>query len=1061
MIPIKPRDVFWSDEQWLAIYASGQNILVNAGAGSGKTAVLTERIIRILKEGMSLDRLIVLTFTKAAATEMKERLRFRLTKEIEGGATFLKEALDFLDQAAVQTFDSFALSLVRRYHYLLKVDRSIRIGDSVLFRITKKKIIDEVFNEFYESEDLLFQEFISLFSLKNDRNVQNYLYNLLEKLSLLPNLNEYLENYLNKYYQEEFINQRIEEFISLLKVERERIAERLSWLKQRIDDEELMVHIYNCEEILSNLLEAVKYQDFLENINVRLPNIPRVVDDERQKAIVIYQKNEIKNSLKKLQDYLEYQSEEEMFKTIIETKTYTETLIKLIKRIESRIQAFKKENNTYEFLDIAKMAIQLVVENEDLKVELQEGIYEILIDEYQDTNDLQEILIENLSRNNVYMVGDIKQSIYRFRNANPEIFRKKYQEFKHSGQGLVIDLTKNFRSRVEVINNINLIFSQIMCEELGGVNYDESHKLQYGFKTYDNFVNNRNYNLEVINYDYDNQELNEHEIDAFLCAHDILEKIKNYQVYDKELKKNRPAIWSDFTILATEKKQFDLYKQIFEHLQIPLRIHKDENFVKSSEIYLLKNLLRSVLSYLDFEYYKNNFSDAIVGVLRSFLFDVDDKKISELFCGDLRQQLNLLFPEVDAQLAIISQQVQKLTLSQILWEIYQKFQVYEKIIRIGDLEQVEEKLNFLLDKFSEFDKLGFRLIDAIAYLEAIMAEDLDIEFSSQDTFESNAVNMMSIHKSKGLEFPFCYFPELGCRFNISDIKDKVVFDPDYGFILPVFSEGLKDTFYKKLLKQKFLKEEISERIRVLYVALTRAREQMVVISPAFSESYSESNMLVPFVDRLNYNSLFSVFSSISPSLENYSQRRILLNFNRDYKIIPGFKKLPISKSPKIEVQKYRLEKQKLTKGIASSSTQNLLDRKTIENLRFGTKIHKYLEILDYEDFVSQIDQIPEDIEIINKLKAFFSQEIFQKKIIKTYHEYQFIHEKEESISGSIDLILETEEELIIIDYKTASISNPEYKKQLLIYKEYLEDISRKKVSAYLYSLIKEEMMKVL
>ena len=193
----------------------------------------------------------------------------------------------------------------------------------------------------------------------------------------------------------------------------------------------------------------------------------------------------------------------------------------------------------------------------------------------------------------------------------------------------------------------------------------------------------------------------------------------------------------------------------------------------------------------------------------SYLMLMIKKSLS--FCGDLRQQLNLLFPEVDAQLAIISQQVQKLTLSQILWEIYQKFQVYEKIIRIGDLEQVEEKLNFLLDKFSEFDKLGFRLIDAIAYLEAIMAEDLDIEFSSQDTFESNAVNMMSIHKSKGLEFPFCYFPELGCRFNISDIKDKVVFDPDYGFILPVFSEGLKDTFIKTF-KTKIFKEEISEKL---------------------------------------------------------------------------------------------------------------------------------------------------------------------------------------------------------------------------------------------------------
>jgi ATP-dependent helicase/nuclease subunit A len=1058
MIPIKPQEAIWSDEQWRAIYETGKNILVNAGAGSGKTAVLTERIVRILKEGIGFERLIVLTFTRAAASEMKERLRSKLTREIQQGCSALQTALDYLDQAAVQTFDSFALELVRRYHYLLGVDRSLRIGDAVIFAITRKEIIDAVFNEFYEAEDAGFQNLVSLFSIKNDHNLQKYLYNISKKIALLPDPAAYLQEYPKNFYSEEFIRTRIREFETLLTLERERIRERLAWLKGRVTDEALMLHVLECEEALTSVLSARHYRDYLEAEGLRLPTIPRAVDDERQKALVSYQKQEIKKSLTKIQDYLEYRDEEEMLAMILETRVYAESIIALLERSEAKLQAFKRENNIYEFEDIARMAIRLVRENDEVRENLREQIAEILIDEYQDTNDLQEILINYLARNNVYMVGDIKQSIYRFRNANPDIFRSKYREFSESGTGLVIDLSKNFRSRKEVLEDINRLFARIMSEDLGGADYTESHALRYGNKTYDAQAPNENYHLEILNYDYQNQELTEHELDAFVVAEDIQRKIKaGYQIYDKDLRLVRPARYSDFTILTTEKKQFDLYKKIFESKQIPLVIHKDESFVKSSEIYVLKNILRIIWAFSDSDF-QGDLRDAVIGVLRSFLVSGSDPEISKLFLGDLRQGLKSLFPEVEAKLTNISGQVQKSTLSQILWQIYREFAVYEKIVLIGEVEQVEEKLNFLLTKFQEFDELGYRLPDAIAYLEGIMAEDLDIEFSAPAFTSADAVNMMSIHKSKGLEFAVCYYPELGCRFNLTDIRDKIVFDSDYGIILPVFREGLKDTFYKTLLKQKYLQEEISERIRVLYVALTRAKEQIIIVSPEFGESYQDEAGLIPYGERLNYNSFFSIFSSVAPSFVLNQQKVLTYGLNRDYQKSKALEQLNITGVPQISRHLLRLEKKREERAVASGQTQKLLDRQTLENLEFGTRLHRYLEILDFrEDIASLIDALPETEVIKTKLRRFFAQDLFKKQIIRTYHEYQFRYEKEASISGSIDLLLETADELIIVDYKTADLSKPEYRRQLAIYKEYLESISSKPVSCYLYSLLGEKM----
>lgn len=1059
MIPKKPENVFWSAEQWAAIYEKGQDILINAGAGSGKTAVLTERIIRILKDGVKLERLIVLTFTRAAAGEMKERLRKKLQKEIASGFN-LKEALEYLDQASVQTFDSFALELVRKYHYLLGVDRTITIGDGVLFSLKKKEIIAQVFDSFYEEEDQAFLDFVTLFALKNDKTLQKYIFAVDNKLELIYDRKAYLDSYLEKYYCESFIKTMLRRYVNLLLLEQGRIRSRLERLREEITDEDLMLHVVDCEHTLAALLKSKSYLEFKVHADVTLPRLPRH-GDESEKAIISYEKNQIKDSIKRLQTYLDYENEEEMYQTLIATKTQIATLIRILERVNEEFLKYKREYNIYEFHDIAKMAIKLLKENGEIRDYIKEHTYEILIDEYQDTNDLQEILISLISKNNVYMVGDVKQSIYRFRNANPEIFKKKYADFQKEKTGLAIDLSRNFRSRREVLEDINFIFEQVMDSRLGGVNYTEGQELSFGNKKYEKNAPEKDYRLRLLTYDYTNEALKPAEIEAFIIGNDIKRLIaEGLQIYDKDEDAIKPARYSHFTILTSEKRHFDLYKKIFEYLEIPLVIHKDESFIRSQEIYVLINILRAVHALLDAEYFRENFKDALLSILRSFLVEGDDREIFKVYQGDLLEGLNCRFPEVYQNLIKISELAEKATLSQILWEIYENFGFYFKIIKIGNLEDGEEKLNFLLNKFQELDKLGFSLPDAILYLEEIMAGDLDLEFSRPVSLDTDAVQMMSIHKSKGLEFPICYFSDLETKFKFTELNDRIVFDQEYGFIIPYFKEGLTDLFTKKLLKQKYQIEEISERIRVLYVALTRAKEQIILVAPEFMESYRTERKLLPYVDRLNYKSAYSIFSSIANTLSERIQLVSTLSYTKDYEQgkILSIKAFP--KLPPLEVKRVTLKKEKSEKIIASTQATTLFNPKTIEAINLGNLLHEILEIIDFKDNPETfIKRAPVPDTLKKRLLTLFQNSLFKKPIIQTYHEYPFYH-KETETSGVIDLILETETELVILDYKLSDLSKIEYERQLAVYKAYLESISEKRVSAYLYSILRKELKQV-
>ena len=507
----------WTKEQQEAIYQKGKNIIVSAGAGSGKTAVLTERVITHLKEGVSIDNLLILTFTNAAAAEMKDRIR----KKIKENESLLNN-LDKIDNAYITTFDAYALSLVKKYSHILNISKDIKIADNTFIDIKKEEILNEIFENNYKEKNKLFLKLIDDFSLKDDKEVFDNILKLNNKISNIFNKEDYLKNYIKNYYTEENIENYIKEYEEYLKEKIKQIRNEEKKLSLYVDES------YIEKMPLEKLYNSNTYDEIKENVETKLPRLPSKTEEEAKDI-----KKQITKDLKDLEELTKYENSKQIKETIYKTQDYAELLTQLILELNEKLNEYKKENNLYEFIDISNMAIKLLKDNEEVRETLKQNYYEILIDEYQDTNDLQELFVSLIEKNNVYMVGDIKQSIYRFRNTNPILFKEKYNLYQDGDKGLKIDLNKNFRSRKEVLTGINYLFDYIMDENIGGAEYRLSHRMIYGNTTYEK-ANKENYKLEILNY-IDEEDYTKEEIEIFTVANDIKNKINSgYEIMDKE-----------------------------------------------------------------------------------------------------------------------------------------------------------------------------------------------------------------------------------------------------------------------------------------------------------------------------------------------------------------------------------------------------------------------------------------------------------------------------------------------------------------------------------------------
>ena len=989
----------FSKDQQVAIDIKGSNVLVSAGAGSGKTAVLTERVVSLLNDDLKINNILVLTFTKNAAKEMKDRIRLKLEDRNDSSNLLL------LDNSYITTFDAFSLSILERYHDILNLSPGIGVlSEESLAYITRENI-NKIF---YKAE---YKKIRDMFLTDNEDKLIDSLIKIKSSLNILPNPKEYLLNYKINY-------NLIEEYKSY-------INDKFIEIKEAVDTVGGTEKFIN--ELFISLDKFLKSKNFTEIASsikdVELPRFSNLKDiSEEEKKLYADRYSEFKKSIDDLKiKLLKYKTEDDL-KEELDKNYKIEVVIKdMMIELLTMEQIFMKKNNKFSFNKIASMGIELLEKNKIVREELKKEFKEIMIDEYQDTSDIQDNFISLISNNNVYMVGDIKQSIYRFRNANPKIFRDKYENYKNLSGGRKIDLNCNYRSRKEVLDGINDIFNYIMTLDKGGASYKEEHQLVFGNMNYEKEQKENNI-MKIYTYDTDG---NVKDLEINFIANDIKNKIENkYQVIDKKTNKLRDITYSDIAIIVRSGTNDDLYKKVLNKYNIPVKLTSDKKINDNSLVLVLRSVLNAI--YLIANNKKNSLNYFLTSIARSFLFRLDDDVIYDIIVN----KKEFSFYEKLKELSYLANDY---NVNDLLEKIIDEFNIFEKLNTTKNIEEKIIVLDKIIDITKEFSALNLTITDLIKCLDLIVDKKIEIKVNIDEDI-NNSLTITNIHKSKGLEYNICYFPSLTSGANNNKSKE-FSFSEKYGIICPY----IKDKIYLNSLKIVLLdeeeqKEEENEKIRLFYVALTRAKEEMILLT----SNKETKNTFATYLDNIKEKYSLSVKDI---EIKELSNNDLTINEIDDKLIIIN----------REEIKEFMKESH------YSKSTNKINDKETIKLMKLGTHVHEILEYLDFNnpDF-SNIEE-----EYLDKIKAFLNQDIDFKNAIKIYKEYEFYYEKEdETKHGIIDLMIEYDDHIKIIDYKLSNIDDKNYIKQLNGYKEYIEEYKNKKVKLYLYSILKEELKEI-
>ena len=1022
----------WTPEQELAIHESGTNIIVSAGAGSGKTAVLSERVINKIESGIHVNELLILTFTNAASAEMKDRIRKKISKNPD-----FKDELDLLSSSYITTFDSFALSVLKKYHYLLNVSNNIAITDESIVQIEEEKIIDDIFEELYSSRNERFINLINNYCVKNDNRIRENVLKIALQINSNINKEEYIRNIREDYFSESNINKLISDFDNLIKEKKNVIRLELENLEYYFEND----YVSSIESALDSLLESDS-SDLYKYTNVNLPNAPRGSSDEAKEA-----KKLLKNKIDKLLSYGEFGSFDDIRASILRSRDDINIILDIVEEFIRRLSDYKLKNNIYTFNDVASLSIKILKENEFVRNELRDSFKEIMIDEYQDTNDVQDIFISLISNNNVYMVGDIKQSIYKFRGSNPEIFKSKYEKYSKNDNGIKIDLTKNFRSRDEVRNNINSIFGLLMDSEIGGADYKVSHEMIYGNQKYDTEkVEDFRYDMDIFEYENDTHGFTNSEIEIFKIVNDIKDKMNSgMKVFDKETNSLKDITYNDFVIILDRSKYFTDYKKVFEYFGVPLSILKDEELNTNSDIMLLKNLIDIVIR-INNEDYGVEFKYDFISIARSFLYEYSDSDIFESFKNNTFKDTSIF-----RELSTINN-IGSMTSSIMLERILDVTKFYSKINKVGEYEDINLRLNTLYNIAQNINELGYDISDFSSYLDDLIRNGIGISYNGYKT-SSDSVKIMTIHKSKGLEYPICYFADLDHEFNMRDLTDEFIVSNNYGLIIP---DEENPSVVKELYKYEYMKEEIGERLRLLYVALTRAREKMIIVLPYKDTKKLEldNNGLIDRVRRLDISKLSDFIYYIRDYLSEYFTSINLeeLNLTKNYLFKKEISNKLGNTPNDFVVSEINIKDEKVDESHFSKEVKGIIEYEEYKQMKYGTKVHEILEYIDFNNFD---DSLIDDEFIKGKIKKLLESELFKNiKNAKLYKEYEFNYMSgDTSYNGIIDLMTEYDDHIDIIDYKLKSVSDEKYIDQLNGYRNYISTKTNKPINVYLYSIM--------
>lgn len=1132
----KPKTSQLSPKQQEIVDYYGTNLLVSASAGSGKTRVVISKLIDIIKKGYKkekygaeVNQLLVTTFTKAAGTQMLSKLASSLSDLVvesqgEEQLYYMKQ-LEDLSQAHIGTLHTFCEKLIKKYFYAVNIEPNFRILEEKDSDFFKNQVLDDLFEDYTDNDDKLFFEVLETF--KNKRSLVEFKRSLNNLLSFIKAKEGYVDFLKVITSKLQTSNESIEKILNNYLLERKGIINLYynEFLKESeyIYSDKIQEYLRKNIEILNTVNSE---NNFIENFK-NFKNMKFIMLSSAKKGLTVEElelKDKIRNFNKdkrsKLIDLKLFDNIDIDSVKWISNKGVQDKLIEILQKFNERYSELKLDKNFMDFNDLEEYSIK-ILNIEELRKSIESKFKFVFVDEYQDTNEIQESILTKISNGkNMIMVGDVKQSIYGFRNTSPEIFLKKYNDYQNNLGGKLLDLNKNYRSRKPILDYCNYLFDTIMTEKTCDIDYKKEHafSVEKDEETYKSSVE-----FHIIDTSYTNtkKELkdlysvtdecpqeDDKEIDLLI---NLINKTLKEKIYDSETKEYRQCKYKDISVLCRVSDNVDKISQKFMELKIPFTAKYKINLYKEEEI----NLVLSILSLI-----QNDYNDiALTTCLSSYIFNITNnelfkirktfknekffylavKKYSEIE-DDLGQKLRNFYSEIE-DLRNLEKIVQ---LKELVENIYTRYNIipYYSFRKDGRIKV--KNLYTYLDTLKD----GFYTQNLTAYLNYCYGYAINDSFDIVVNGGDNSIQIQTIHASKGLEYNVIFLYGIEKRYNMRSTSERILKDKDLGIALKetdIEDNTEEDTLSRIALKIKIAEQSIKEEMRLLYVALTRAKYKLIVLGKGnldkldnyetfyeVKNSNSYFNLMLKSLKKesisalqngkalVNYaNSPFFYISYIPENIAKVEQKDNLDEYDEEYneqklKEILDFSYCDIeATTTRLKNTVTALQEEDDTTNIDFSVSKTNIDNneEQISALERGNSYHFIMKEsnLDIQN-LDKLKQLPdfknvEEDKIVKciltmselaKNRKIISEKMFLMNVPKSKVKENSKTDTKILIQGIADLILEGENDILLIDYKTTKGSNSflkeKYRTQLSLYALAVSQYYNKPVKCkYIYS----------
>ena len=1153
----------WTIEQRAAIELRNANLLIAAAAGSGKTAVLVERITRlVLEKSTNIHEMLIVTFTNAAASEMRGRIEAALSKAIEdheADAAYINSQIKLLSKANIKTFHAFCLDVIRSHFQKIDCDPGFKMLGEPERLILIRQAVEETIERFYELNDAEFIDFVEAYSgNRNDEKLVELVLQMHNFIQSQPHPEMWMNSKSEVFSDSEHPLREMwwsllkEGFVERLDSAQDAINRAIELCEASDGPSAYLATMHSDQQKVSQLIDASDDMGAFEKaiLSLEYDRIPTLKKDQKEayderlvfEVKEIIRKKRVKEPIEQIKDFFSYKSTQRFSDDIQKQAPVIETLVHLTSAFTEQYQALKKQRNVMDFNDLEHFAIQ-VLEDENIAERYREKFKFIFVDEYQDSSGIQEHIVNCIKRmNNVFMVGDVKQSIYKFRMADPDLFLEKYKaydklsgyiqlddmrdeklqdkiedinralELSEKSNCIRIDLKRNFRTRKEILDKVNDVFTGIMSERLGELTYDEDAMLYPGMK----FEKTSNFPVEmhilskkavtslgaessdedaqedIMDDDYLEEKLRTEELEAVAIANAIKQRIGT-PIFHPKQNVFKPCSYRDIVVLIRSSKSWTpTFEQIFSEEGIPLYADSNSGYFDTLEIKWLMALLKILVNPLQdlplLVVLRSPFVGLSVDELVRIKQTATEKTYFYVKCKEmlesplesndaLKQKLERFFSIYEA----LFDAATHMPLDAFIWKamIDTEFFQYCSAMPGGVARQANLKL--LVDRATTLKKSNVATLGYfIEFVEHMGTSNGDYGVAKIISEEDDVVRLMSIHKSKGLEFPMVIISGLGRKFNLMDTRGDLLLHKQLGIglsIVDVENRVKSKTLPQFAIKEKIKRETLSEEMRVLYVALTRPVDQLLLFATVtdYEKKAEKWARGVEKLDLINASGfvdwLMPVFfnqedlkvsvydaEQITKAMNTFDKEQqiqltqwdmansgsneqdLIANFDVAQRLsfmnpyaISEYRPLKTSVSEKKRI----FEEDAPYKVPALNDAPNFMKAEApLTAAEVGIAVHKVFEKIDLEvnfesdDMIVYLDKLcdnriltEKEREAIDgeKIMAYLHSELVRrmKASIKIRRETPFVIKMDDQlVQGIIDLYFEEEDGLVLVDYKT-------------------------------------------